>query len=86
MLDSMHEPLCQKSRHKAEDSQGDLYEIQVLGYLDKCWSEWLDGMEISHGRQGVTTLSGWVSDQPALYGLLLKIRDLNMKLLLVKKK
>ena len=59
-------------------------EIRVKGQLDKEWSEWLEGMTITHEQQGETTLSGVVADQSALYGLLSKLRDLGLELITVK--
>jgi len=64
---------------------GDCYEVHLDGWLNPCWSEWLDGMEIRHESECKTIITGPVIDQSALYGLLLKIRDLNLKLLLLKK-
>ena len=58
-----------------------LYQIKVKGHLDLSWSEWLGGLSITHEPNGETTLSGPMVDQPALFGLLLKIRDLNLTLL-----
>ena len=58
-----------------------LYQIKVKSHLDPRWSEWLGGLTITHEPNGETTLSGLVVDQPALFGLLLKIRDLNLTLL-----
>lgn len=58
-------------------------EIRVKGQLDKEWSEWLYGMEITHDAQGETTLFGTVADQSALYGLLSKLRDLGLDLIKV---
>ena len=58
-----------------------IYQIKIKGHLDLRWSEWFDGLTISHEPNGETTLSGPVMDQPALFGLLLKIRDLNLTLL-----
>ena len=59
------------------------YQIKIKGHLDPRWSEWFDGLTITHEPHGETTLSGPVVDQPALFGLLLKIRDLNLTLLSV---
>jgi len=58
-----------------------IYQIKVKGHLDLRWSEWFDGLTISHEPNGETLLTGPVEDQPALFGLLLKIRDLNLTLL-----
>ena len=67
-----------------------MYEIIVQGELDRDWAEWLDdGRRVSSVtltiEQGTTTLTGTVADQPALYGLLGKLRDLSLALLSVKR-
>ena len=61
------------------------YKIKVRGYLDSQWSEWFDGLTVTREACGDTLLSGPVRDQAALYGLLKKIRDLGLPLLLVKR-
>ena len=61
-----------------------IYRIKVKGHLDPCWSEWFDGMTITWQGDGETILSGSVRDQAALHGLLAKIRDMGMALLLVE--
>jgi hypothetical protein len=60
------------------------YEILVEGRLDPCWSEWLEGMCISPHDSGGTLLSGELVDQCALYGLLNRLRDMNLKLVWVR--
>jgi hypothetical protein len=60
-----------------------LYQIKVKGQLDPRWSEWFDGLVISHETDGSTILSGPVVDQAALYGILLKLHSLNLPLLSV---
>jgi hypothetical protein len=62
-----------------------IYHIRVKGHLDLHWSDWFDGLTISHEINGETTLSGPVVDQAALYGLLLKIHNLNLTLLAVNR-
>ena len=57
------------------------YQIKVMGHLDPGWSDWFEGLTIAHEPNGETLLAGPVVDQPALFGLLLKIRDLNLTLL-----
>ena len=59
-------------------------EIRVEGIIDLHWSEWLDGLEITHQGENETRLSGQVVDQASLYGILKKLRDLGLTLLLVK--
>jgi hypothetical protein len=63
-----------------------IYEIRIEGHLDPSWSEWLEGMTITIPEESVTCLSGPVVDQAALHGILNRIRDLNLKLLSVKRK
>jgi hypothetical protein len=62
-----------------------IYEIKIKGQLDSHWSEWFDGLAVSYDEQGHTLLSGSVTDQPALYGLLDKIRDMNLPLISVNR-
>ena len=61
-----------------------VYQIRVKGHLDSSWSDWFDGLTISPETDGETLLSGPVIDQAALHGLLKKVRDLGLPLLLVK--
>ena len=64
------------------------YQIKVQGRLNDTWSAWFDGLVISVEANGdgaaVTALAGSVADQGALYGLLSRIRDLGLPLLLVQ--
>jgi hypothetical protein len=60
-----------------------VYEIRVRGRLDEKWSDWFENLAISHMNNDTTLLSGPVVDDCALYGLLKKIRDLNLPLLSV---
>jgi len=61
------------------------YRIRIQGRLDPLWSDWFDGfaVEVEPGDQ--TLLTGRVADQPALHGLLAKIRNLALPLLLVER-
>jgi hypothetical protein len=51
--------------------------------LDERWSEWFAGLKLSYLDGDVTVLSGLLSDQAALHGLLERVRDLNLTLLSV---
>jgi hypothetical protein len=63
------------------------YQITVQGHLDGKWATWFEGMEITPHvcRDGKprTVLTGVVADQAALYGMLARIRDLNLTLVSV---
>lgn len=60
-----------------------IYRIKVKGVLDARWSERFGGLTISSAG-GETTISGSVTDQAALHGLLMQIRDLGLPLLSVE--
>ena len=59
------------------------YEIKIKGYLDPHWSEWFDGLKLTHLEGDGTLLSGLLPDQAALHALLERIRDLNITLISV---
>jgi hypothetical protein len=58
-------------------------EIRIREHLDPYWSEWFAGLKLTHLEGDETLLSGPLPDQPALYGLLERIRDLNLTLISV---
>jgi hypothetical protein len=64
------------------------YEITVKGTLDQRWSDWFSGMALTVEARGdgrlLTRLSGRVSDQAALRGMLSKLWDLNLTLVSVR--
>jgi hypothetical protein len=60
-----------------------LYEIRLKGHLDSRWAAWFEGLSITALDNGEMLLSGLVVDQPALHGLLRKVRDLGVPLLSV---
>ncbi len=60
------------------------YEIRVEGALDARWTAWFDGLDVtSDGEQ--TTIRGPLPDQSALHGVLVKIRDLGLCLICVRR-
>ena len=60
------------------------YEIRVEGVLDQRWAAWFGGLHVeSDGAQ--TVISGLLTDQPALHGLLARIRDLGLCLISVRR-
>jgi hypothetical protein len=58
-------------------------EVRVRGWLGDDWQEWLGGFTISHDKDS-TLVVGQIIDQPALYGLILKLRDLGLSLISVR--
>ncbi len=57
------------------------YQIKIRGLLDPSWSSQLGGLEISSTEENgtlFTLLTGIITDQPALFGILDRIRDMNL--------
>ena len=59
------------------------YEIKIKGELDPLWMEWFENLTLAHDCEGNTVLTGPIVDHTALHSILLKIRDLNLKLISV---
>jgi hypothetical protein len=66
-----------------------IYQIKVQGELDQSWSDWLGEVEITAERAEdgsmITTLMVDAADQPALFGVLDRLRDLNFVLIQVSR-
>ncbi len=62
-----------------------IYQIRVKGHLDLKWSDWFDGFVITAQANNETLLTGSVTDQAALHGVLAKLRDLGLPILLVER-
>jgi hypothetical protein len=60
------------------------YQLRVAGHLDDHWSPWFGDLTLTHEDDGTTSLSGFVSDQAELHGLLMKVRDLGITLISVE--
>ena len=61
------------------------YEIRIQGHLDQHWSEWFDGLDITYDVDDNTRLCGPLTDETALHGVLIKVRDLALPLLAVNR-
>lgn len=59
------------------------YAIRVRGHLADRWSHQFDGFTLARQDDGTTVLTGPVTDQAALHGLLHRVRDLGLPLLSV---
>jgi hypothetical protein len=68
-----------------EFSKPATYEIRVKGNLEPTWADWFDGFTVTRQANDESVLTGQVADQPALHGLLAKIRDLGLPLLVVRR-
>ena len=72
---------------KLKIDQPATYSIQVAGYLDGSWSTRLGGLKISSDTWDdtlITTLSGALIDQAALFGVLKALYDMRLPLLAVE--
>ena len=79
-----------ESKQPSARNNGGVYEIKIKGLLDDHWQQWFEGMtlkrrESAEADQEYSLIRGRIVDQPALHGLLAKIRDLNLTLLSVRK-
>jgi len=62
---------------------GKTYRIRIRSHLDLNWVSWFEGLHIQHTADGDTLLTGVMADQAALFGALMKIRDLGLTLISV---
>ena len=70
------------SRHNMNPDQPIIYQIRLRGQLGPGWTDWFEGLAVTL-EEGDTLLTGPVTDQPALHGLLKKVRDLGLPLVSV---
>jgi hypothetical protein len=75
--------LSNQNISKTTPSQPVIYQIRIQGQLDSQWADWFEGMNIALEESGFTVLTGPVTDQSALHGLIRKIRDLGLPLVSV---
>ncbi len=61
-----------------------IYRLRVDGHLAQHWSRWFGDLTLTRHDDGSTSLSGAISDQAELHGLLTKIRDLGVTLISVE--
>ena len=84
----MSEQNLYKMRGTLKIDQPAIYSIQVAGYLDENWTTRLGGLKISTDTQNddklITTLSGALIDQAALFGVLKALYDMRLPLLSVE--
>ena len=76
------QPKHRPTRHPDDPEQ---YEIRITGHLDARWAAMFDGLALSHEADGTTLLTGLVTDQAALHGLLQRVRDLGVPLVSVNR-
>jgi len=77
--------MSRRPRGEEPTERPERYEIRVRGVLDRHWSVWFEGLELSGEPGGITVIAGEVADQAALHGLLVRVRDLGLPLLSVRR-
>ena len=60
------------------------YEIRVRGVLNGRWADWFEGLEVTTDGDE-TVLTGLLPDQPALHGVLDRVRDLGLSITSVRR-
>lgn len=61
------------------------YRITVNGRLDERWLRWVEDYTLVYQDEGKTLIVLHDVDQPALFGVLNRIRDLGLDLISVQK-
>ena len=61
------------------------YQIKLEGHVGLDWSSFFEKVTIQHTPDGQTVLIGALPDQTALHGVLMRIRDLGLSLVEVKR-
>ncbi len=62
-----------------------MYQFKVHGHLDADWGERFGGLTVALDQSGCTVLTGPVTDQSQLYGILKLVRNSAMPLILVER-
>jgi hypothetical protein len=78
----------EEKRQRIPLEQPAAYEIQVQGVIGQGWLDYFDDMQMAvEGEDGwaITTLTGRMTDQAALQGLLQKLYNLGLVLLRVER-
>jgi hypothetical protein len=70
--------------HNDAARKAKLYEIKVRGHLGPHRFQAFEKITVTLETGGKTTIAARIADQAALYGLLIRIRDLGVPLLSVR--
>jgi hypothetical protein len=58
-----------------------VYQFRIVGHIDDRWSEWFEGFTTARCDDGTCILTGPVTDQAQLHGMLARLRDIGAPLL-----
>ena len=70
-----------QNRRKAEEGSAWKVEIRLGGHLDGWMMDYFDGLTLSHQDDGTTFITGELPDKPAVFGLILELRDAGIDLI-----
>jgi hypothetical protein len=59
-------------------------EIVIMGRIDQEWCGWLGGLAITYSEPDRSILTGVLTDQAAVYGVISRLRDLAIPLASVR--
>jgi len=68
---------------EANPNQAWLYEIRIEGHLTDPRANYFEGLQVTQLPNGESLISGQIEDQAALFGVLIRIRDMGIPLLSV---
>lgn len=72
--------------HRSDHAASTTYEIRLSGRLDPRWASRFEPLTLRHDEDGTTVLSGPITDQAALHGVLQRVRDLGIPLVSITRK
>ena len=61
------------------------YQIYVNGHLDERWLHWFESHTVTYQDNEKTLIVLTAVDQPALFGVINRIRDLGLELISIQK-
>lgn len=67
--------------NKQNSQKSGIYTIRIRGTIDERHLRWFEEVQMSSLPHGETLIKGRMADQSALFGILNRLRDLNLKLL-----
>ncbi len=62
-----------------------VYQLAVEEQLSSTWSEWFEVMVLEPFIGQGTSITGLIEDEAALYGVINRLRDLNLVIIEVKR-
>jgi len=80
LLGCIFDSLKNKNKNKKSNNFSDAYFITIQSEVSYSFGEILD-LEVISNENGITKLYGFFEDQTQFHSLLIKLRDLNLKII-----